>query len=246
MAINLDKIVLEKGQRINLEKNDGTKLSKFFVGCNWGAIERKAGLLGLRTEEVDVDIDLSCVMLNESGLLVDALYSPLYNQNIYPRFFKNVISNLSLGADWSKDRAMFHTPDDTEGDKGGDDGLDNEIITVDLQKVNAEINRIIFFLNIFSPKGIDFLQIPYAAIRMCEYDGTQSDIKKVRSVFAEYDVAKNQQFSGKNSLILGSLYRHNGSWKFGAIGDAYDDADGKLPNSNLALTIKRILTTYSK
>ena len=246
MAINLDKIVLEKGQRINLEKGDGSKLTKFFVGCNWGAIEQKVGLLGLRSEEVDVDIDLSCIMLDATGNLVDALYSPLYNANIYPRFFKNQIPMLPVGADWSKDKSMYHTPDDTEGDKGGDDGLDNEIITVDLGIVNPTINQIIFFLNIFKPRGIDFLKIPYATIRMCEYNGTQNDIKSVKSVFAQYDVAKDSQFAGKNALILGRLYRHNGDWKFGAIGDAYDDADGKLPNSNLALTIKRILTTYSK
>ncbi|MCQ2294823.1 MAG: TerD family protein [Bacteroidales bacterium] len=241
MAINL-----EKGQRINLEKNDGSKLTKFLVGCNWGAIERKTGLFGMRTEEVDVDVDLSCVMLDAQGVLVDALYSPLYNANIYPRNFANNIPGLAKGSDWSSDKAMYHTPDDTEGDKGGDDGLDNEIITIDLAKVSNRIDQIVFFLNIFSPKGIDFLQIPYAAIRMCEYEGTQVDIKKVKEVFAQYDVAKDNQFSGKNSLVLGRLYRHNGEWKFGAIGDAYDDADGRLPNSNLSLTIKRILKQYSK
>ena len=32
-------IKLEKGQRINLEKESGAKLTNFCVGCNWGAIE---------------------------------------------------------------------------------------------------------------------------------------------------------------------------------------------------------------
>ena len=31
-------IRLEKGQRINLEKSNGSKLTDFCVGCNWGAI----------------------------------------------------------------------------------------------------------------------------------------------------------------------------------------------------------------
>lgn len=65
---------------------------------------------------------------------------------------------------------MYHTPDDTEGDKGGDDGLDNEIITVDLTKVNPVIDQIFFFLNIYQPRNIDFQRIPYVAIRM--YEGT--------------------------------------------------------------------------
>ena len=34
-------IRLEKGQRINLEKESGTKLTNFCVGCNWGAIIEK-------------------------------------------------------------------------------------------------------------------------------------------------------------------------------------------------------------
>ena len=31
-------IKLEKGQRINLEKESGAKLTNFCVGCNWGAL----------------------------------------------------------------------------------------------------------------------------------------------------------------------------------------------------------------
>lgn len=258
MAINLIK--LEKGQKINLEKNDGAKLEKFMVGCNWGALKtgRKKevvdseGFLGFgrkthwEEEEVDLDLDLSCVMVDASGNLVDTLYSPLYNGRIYPNNFSKVFPGLPYGDDWSKDRSMFHTPDDTEGDKGGDDGLDNEIITIDLTKVNPVINQIFFFLDIFSPARVDFHKIPYANIRMCEYIGTQEDVKKVTNVFAQYDVAKESQFIGKNALILGKLYRHNGAWKFAAIGDAYNHSDSQLPNSNLCLTIKKILSSYAK
>ena len=113
--------------------------------------------------------------------------------------------------------------------------VDNEIITVDLTKVNPCISQIFFFLNIYKPKSIDFLKIPYAAIRM--YEGTPT---KVTSVFAQYDVAKEQEFSGKDALIMGKLYKHNGDWKFSAIGDAYTDGN------DLRNTIKRILTNYSK
>ena len=55
-------IRLEKGQRINLEKESGTKLTNFCVGCNWGAIIKKT-FFGLSTSVVDVDLDLSCMML---------------------------------------------------------------------------------------------------------------------------------------------------------------------------------------
>jgi len=36
MAINL-----QKGQRISLEKTNGSKLQNVCVGINWGAIEKK-------------------------------------------------------------------------------------------------------------------------------------------------------------------------------------------------------------
>lgn len=230
-------IRLEKGQRINLEKSNGSKLTNFCVGCNWGAIEQyktvSSGFLGLSTkqvkEEIDVDVDLSCVMTDDNGNLIDTLYSPLYK----PEFFR--AEGLPVGKDWSADNSMYHTPDDTEGDKGGDDGLDNEIITVDLSKVNPKITQIFFFLNIYSPKNIDYQKIPYVAIRM--YEGTP---QKVNSVFAQYDVAKESQFAGKDALIMGKLYKRNGEWKFAAIGDAFSD------NNDLRKTVKRILTNYAK
>lgn len=225
-------IRLEKGQRINLEKETGTKLTNFCVGCNWGAIVvEKPGFLGFGTkkEEIDVDVDLSCAMTDANGQLVDTLYSPLYN----PKMFQ--AAGLPVGKDWSADKSMYHTPDDTEGDKGGDDGLDNEIITVDLTKVNPRITQIFFFLNIYSPRNIDFQKIPYAAIRM--FEGTP---EKVVSVFAQYDVAKEAQFAGTDALIMGKLYRRGGEWKFAAIGDAFKD------NNDLRNTVKRIINNYAK
>ena len=226
MAINL-----EKGQRINLEKSNGSKLTNFCVGCNWGAIViEKSTFFGLSTkkEELDVDIDLSCLMVDANGKLVDGLWSPLYN----PQGFKN--NGLPIGKEMSFDKALKSAGDDTEGDKGGDDGLDNEIISVDLNKVSTNTDQIFFFLNIYSPSDIDFLKIPYAAIRM--YEGTPT---KVNEVFAKYDVAKEAQFAGKRALVMGKLYRHDGDWKFAAIGDAFDD-------ESLIVTIKRILSSYAK
>ena len=238
MAINL-----VKGQRINLEKSNGSKLTNFCVGCNWGALRTgrrievvdSEGFLGIgrkthwENEEIDLDLDLSCVMTDANGNLVDTLYSPLYN----PKMFQQV--GLPVGKERSADGSMKSAGDDTEGDHGGDDGLDNEIITVDLTRVNPNISQIFFFLNIYSPKNVDFLKIPYAAIRM--YEGTPT---RVNSVFAKYDVAKDPQFAGKDALIMGKLYRHNGEWKFAAIGDAFTD------NNDLRNTVKRILTSYSK
>lgn len=60
LNLRIMAIKLEKGQRINLEKETGAKLTNFCVGCNWGAIIKKT-FFGLSTSVVDVDLDLSCI-----------------------------------------------------------------------------------------------------------------------------------------------------------------------------------------
>ena len=132
----------------------------------------------------------------------------------------------------SSDRALHHSGDDLKGDQDGDDGLDNEIITVDLNRVAPNVEQIYFFLNNCGRE--DFSQIPYASIRM--YEGTP---ERVKEVFASYDVAAEPKYRGMTALIMGKLYRRNGEWKFSAIGDAY-------PHPNLCETIKRIATNYAK
>jgi tellurium resistance protein TerZ len=231
MAINLEK-KLEKGQRINLEKSDGSKLTEFCVGVNWGAIEYQveeaSGFLGLSrktvTKTVDVDLDLSCVLIDNANKMYDHIYSPLYRPEFLARY------GMPKGKLDTNDRALHHSGDDLEGDKGGDDGLDNEIITVDLSKVNNSVSQIFFFLNNVGKE--DFSQIPYAKIRM--YEGTPT---KVKSVFASYNVSAEPQYSGKQAIIMGKLYRKDGSWRFYAIGDPTDD-------SNLCETIARIIKSY--
>lgn len=219
-------IRLEKGQRINLEKNNGTKLINFCVGCNWGAIVTGGGIFGLGKTVQDVDLDLSCVMFDANGKLVDHIYSPLYKREFLARY------GMPAGKMLSKDQALRHSGDDRKGDQDGDDGLDNEIITVDLSRVSPEVNQIYFFLNNCGRE--DFSQIPYASIRM--YEGTPQSVKEV---FASYNVAAEPQYRGMTALIMGKLYKRGGEWKFSAIGDAY-------PDPNLCETIKRIATNYAK
>ena len=221
-------IRLEKGQRINLEKSNGSKLTSFCVGCNWGAITKNT-FFGLFSSNVDVDLDLSCLMFDAEGNPVDHIYSPLYR-------FGDRNVGLPNGKLDSIDRALHHTGDDREGDQNGDDGLDNEIITVDLNRVDAKVNQIVFFLNIYNNEDFqgDSSEIPYASMRM--YEGPAS---KVREVFASYDVATKSNCVGMRALVMGKLYRRNGEWKFAAIGDAFED-------KSIVHTIVRVMKDYSK
>ncbi len=230
-------IRLEKGQRINLNKTDGSKLTNFCVGCNWGAVVKKS-FFGLSSSVVDVDLDLSCMLFDAAGNPIDHIYSPLYR-------FGDKKLGLPNGKLDTLDHALHHTGDDLTGDQGGDDGLDNEIITVDLTRINPNVNSIVFFLNVYNNEAYsgDFSGIPYAYIRMFEpvmgMDKGKPVVKGVKETFAQYDVATKTDCIGMRGLVLGKLYRRNGEWKFNAIGDAF-------PDRSIVATIGRVVKDYSK
>lgn len=218
MAINLTK-----GQKIDLRKASGETLTNFCIGVNWGAIEKKV-LFGLSKSIINIDLDLSCVLIDHNNTICDHLYSPLYRPEVLQQF------GLPMGKLLTSDSALKHTGDDLAGDTGGDDGLDNEIITVDLTKINSNVSQIFFFLN--NAGNEDFSQIPYAKIRM--YEGTPT---KVVSEFASYNVSAETQYIGKKSIIMAKLYKRNDEWKFSAIGDPTDD-------TFLGQTIHKIVASY--
>jgi tellurium resistance protein TerZ len=216
-------ITLTKGQKIDLRKSSGETLTNFCVGVNWGAIETK-GFFGLSKNVKEIDLDLSCILIDDQNKLCDHLYSPLYRVEVLQQF------GLPKGKLLSSDGALKHTGDDLAGDTGGDDGIDNEIITVDLSKVDAKVNQIFFFLN--NAGNEDFSQIPYAKIRM--YEGTPT---RVVSEFASYNVSADNQYVNKRSIIMGKLYKRNNEWKFSAIGDPTED-------TFLGQTIHKIVQSY--
>ena len=203
MAINL-----QKGQRISLEKSSGAKLQQVCVGINWGAIEKK-GMFGFGSKKEAVDLDASCAMYSESKQLTEVVY----------------FGNLG-----SKDGAVKHSGDDLTGDMGGDDGLDNEVITLDFSRLSASVNYVAFVLNSF--RGHDFGSIPFASIRI--YEGSP---KHVNEVFAKYDIANGPGFAGHVSMVLGVFYKKNGEWKFNAIGEPTKD-------KKLEETVRTVTQSY--
>ena len=203
MAINL-----QKGQRISLEKSNGSKLQSVCVGINWGAIEKK-GLFGFGATKEAVDLDASCALYDDNKQLIDVVY---------------------FGHLKSKDGAVKHSGDDLTGDMAGDDGLDNEVITVDFAGLGSNISYVAFVLNSF--RGQDFASIPFASIRI--YEGTP---KQVSEVFATYDIANSRDFAGHVSMVMGVFYKKNGKWKFNAIGEPTKDR-------KLEETVKTVTQNY--
>ena len=125
---------------------------------------------------------------------------------------------------------IVHSGDDRTGDVDGDDGLDNEVIQINLSQIPTNIENVVFVLNSF--QGQDFATVPFASIRL--YEGTPS---RVNEIVATYNISSDTKFAGYVSMILGKLYRRNGEWKFSAIGEP--TKDGKLEQ-----TLKTVANTY--
>ncbi|MFD2144612.1 TerD family protein [Mucilaginibacter antarcticus] len=141
-----------------------------------------------------MDLDASCALFNDAKELEEVVY----------------FGNLK-----SKNGSVKHSGDDLTGDMGGDDGLDNEVITVNLGDLSPITTHVAFVLNSF--RGQDFGSIPFASLRV--YEGTPT---RVNEVFAKYNITGGN-FAGHVSMVLGVFYKRNGEWKFNAVGEPTRD-----------------------
>lgn len=104
-----------------------------------------------------------------------------------------------------------HMGDNLTGAGEGDD----EQIIVELDKIPAEYDRIVIVVNIYeaTQRNQHFGMIENAFIRLV--DG------KTNKEMCKYNLSEN--YSGMTAMIFGEVYRHNGEWKFNAIGQATND-----------------------
>lgn len=133
MAVNL-----QKGQKISLEKEAGGVLTKVVMGLGWDAVKSK-GFFGFGGSAQEIDLDASCIMFDEQGNPVDAVW------------FRQLKS---------KDGSIVHTGDNRTGDGDGDD----EQIIVDLTKVPSSVKSLVFTVNSFT--GQNFSQVENATCRI--------------------------------------------------------------------------------
>lgn len=108
-------------------------------------------------------------------------------------------------------RSIQHMGDNLTGAGEGDD----EQITVDLPNVPAEYDRIVIVVNIYQAvkRRQHFGMIQNAFIRLVDARNNQE--------LCRYNLTEN--YSGMTAMIFGELYRHNGEWKFSAIGQGTND-----------------------
>lgn len=183
---------------VNLQKGQKVDLTKGNVGL-------KALVVGLGWDEAprkfslfsrreDIDCDASAILINaQSGKLFGPVDVVYYG-------------NLT-----HKSGALRHCGDNLTGAGDGDD----EQIIVELNKVPADYSKIVFVVTIYKARerNQQFGMIRNAFIRIVDADNGKE--------LCRYNLSEN--YEGKTAMIFGEVYRHNGEWKFGAIGEPTAD-----------------------
>jgi tellurium resistance protein TerD len=147
------------------------------------------------------DLDASVFLLTEAGRVRSDADFVFYNN-------KN-------GADGS----VVHQGDNTTGEGSGDD----EIVAVSLAKVPGDVQRLSFAVTIHEAdaRRQNFGMVSNAYIRVVNADGGAE--------IARYDLSEDA--STETAMVFGDLYRHNGEWKFKAIGQGFAGGLGPLASS---------------
>ena len=192
MAVNL-----QKGQKVSLKKSDGKKLSRLMVGLGWDAAKQSGEKKGFfsslfGSSPANIDCDAS-VFVCQGGKFVDK------NDLVY-------FNNLE-----HKSGAVKHMGDNLTGDGEGDD----EEIYVDLDKLPAEYDKLIFVVNVYHAvaRNQHFGMIKNAFIRIVDNETGEE--------LCRYNLSEN--YDNMLSMIVGEVYRRGDDWKFNAIGTGTKD-----------------------
>jgi len=129
----------------------------------------------------DIDLDASCICFNSVKGVEDVIY----------------FGNLN-GANGS----VSHSGDNLTGDGDGDD----EVINVDLSRVPASIDSLVFTINSF--RGQTFNEIANCFARLVD-----------KSTNQELCIFKLAEKGNNNAVIMCRLYRYDGKWKMSALGN---------------------------
>jgi tellurium resistance protein TerZ len=168
---------LSKGQSVSLTKSSGGSLTRVRMGLGWDAV-KKRGLFGSRSQSID--LDASALLFDASGTLVDQVW------------FRQLRT---------ADGAVQHTGDNLTGAGEGDD----ESIIVELGKLPASVQTLVFVVNSFT--GQNFSQIENAFCRLVdETTGTE---------VARYELTGS---GTHNAQIMSKVSRDGAGWSMTAIG----------------------------
>ncbi len=190
-------ISLQKGQKVSLSK-DHAGLGKVIVGLGWDEAPRSSGGGGL----------LGALFGGGGGQNIDCDASAILLQDGKLRDKGDIVyfGNLRHSSG-----TVQHMGDNLTGAGEGDD----EQIVIDLASIPAKYDRIVIVVNIYQAvqRHQHFGMIQNAFARIVDQRNNQE--------LCKYNLTEN--YSGQLALIFGEVYRHNGEWKFNAIGQGTQD-----------------------
>ena len=197
-------ISLQKGQKVSLSK-ENAGLKRIVVGLGWDeAPKGGAGFLSSlfgSSQSQEGNIDCDAsAFLLQGGKIVNK-GDVVYYGNL----------RHSSGT-------VMHMGDNLTGAGDGDD----EQIKIDLSKVPANIEKIAFTVTIYDAESRrqNFGQVSNAYIRIVD-EVTNTEIIR-------FDLGED--FSIETAVVVGELYKHNGEWKFNAIGSGFGGGLAALCN----------------
>lgn len=143
------------------------------------------------TEGEAFDLDGSAFLLNAAGKVRSEADFIFYNQSR------------------SDNGAVEHKGDNRTGEGSGDD----ETIWVDLAQVPSDVDKITVAATIHEAdaRRQNFGQVSGAYIRCVNADNGVE--------IARFDLSEDA--SVETAMIFGEIYRHNGEWKFKAVGQGF-------------------------
>lgn len=160
----------------------GQKTALQFSGGN---LPKLKVCFGWNVKDARCDMDASAFLLTENGKVADESWFVFYGQTESP----------DHAADFAKDPQ----------------GKDREIIRLNLERLSASVQKIVFVLTINEAfeNRLNFSMIGDAYVRILEADSGQ---ELVSYQLEEY-------YANVTSMTIGELYRHKGQWKFNPVGN---------------------------
>ena len=145
------------------------------------------------TDGADFDLDASAFLLAANDKVRGETDFIFYNQTRSP------------------EGSVEHTGDNRTGEGDGDD----EAVKINLAKVPADVQKIAITVTIHDAenRGQNFGMVDRAYIRVINQDANAEEL-------ARFDLSEDG--STEVAMIFGELYRHNGEWKFRAVGQGYN------------------------
>ena len=193
-------VSLQKGQKVNLSK-DNAGLAKVIVGLGWDEAKPSGGGGGGFFATL-----FGGAATTHQAIDCDASAIMLKNGKFVDRTDLVYFGNLK-----HKSGTVNHMGDNLTGEGEGDD----EQIVIDLSRVPAEYDKIVIVVNIYQAvqRKQHFGMIENAFIRLVDARNNKEMCK--------YNLTEN--YSGMTAMTFGEIYRHNGEWKFNAMGNGTTD-----------------------